>query len=303
MKRLAFMLVLLVSMVGCTERKETPADIAIPGTPPMVADIEAGKAVAASCAECHGLDGKSTGPEIPHLAAQNLRYLVFALKAYKQKARGSTPMQAAIVPLTVADIVNVAGYYASLEPAKSAAPAPVVPVSKSAVALDRAVTAGKAAAAACAGCHGATGQSPMEGTPHLAGQDALYLVTAIKMYRDGSRKHPVMQAAAAALSAKDIKNLAAYYSVQKPKMPKLRRMLSPKEWAKRCDRCHEPSIENPLYTFPKIRGQPAAYIAKSLKIYQEENLRTSSMMHAMTAPLSEAEIQGIAAYYAQQQPR
>ncbi|HEX19553.1 MAG TPA: c-type cytochrome [Acidiferrobacteraceae bacterium] len=306
MKRLAVTLVLLVLVliVGCTERKETPADTTVTGYPPITTDIKVGKVVAASCAKCHGLDGKSTGPEIPHLAAQNLRYLIFVLQAYKKRTRGSTPMQATTTPLTETDIVNVAGYYASLRPIKStgktlAARTPV----PTTVTPGTAVAAGKVAAAACGGCHGATGQSPTKGTPHLAGQDAPYLATAIKMYREGSRKHPVMQAAVAALSAKDIENLAAYYSVQKPKMPKPRRMFSTKEWVKRCDRCHEPSIENPLYTFPKIRGQPAAYIAKALRTYQEENLRTSSMMHVMTMPLTEEEIQGIAAYYARQQAR
>ncbi len=298
-------IIFLVLMAGCSDRETPTMPVAKPVMTPMAADIEAGKTVAAvSCARCHGVDGKSTEPEIPHLAAQNQRYLVFALQAYKKKTRGSTPMQAAIAPLTVADMINVAGYYASLRPVKSTGKtsAARIPVPMTVVS-DTEMAAGKAAAAACGGCHGATGQSPMEGTPHLAGQDALYLVTAIKMYRHGSRKHPVMQAAVAALSAKDIENLAAYYSVQKPKMPKLRRMLSPEEWAERCDRCHEPGIENPLYTFPKIKGQPATYIAKALRTYQKENLRTSSMMHAMVDLLTEEEIQGIAAYYARQQAR
>lgn len=305
MKRLAAMLILSVSIVGCTESKETPADAAVTGSPPITTDIKAGKAVVAvSCAKCHGLDGKSTGPEIPHLAAQNLRYLIFVLQAYRKRTRGSIPMQATTTPLTEADIVNVAGYYASLRPIKNTGKTSAVRIPvPTIVTPGSAIAAGKTTAAACGGCHGATGQSPMEGTPHLAGQDTLYIVTAIKMYRNGSRKHPVMQAAVTALSAKDIENLAAYYSVQKPKMPKPRRMYSTKDWAKRCDRCHEPNIENPLHAFPKIKGQPAAYIAKALRTYQKGNSRTNSMMHRMTVLLTEEEIQGIAAYYAQQSDR
>jgi len=286
-------IIALVLIAGCSRSQEAPP-------PRPAADIETGQTIAAACANCHGLDGKSTGPEMPHLAAQNLGYLAYALRAYRQKTRGSAPMQDAVRSLTDADVENVAAYYASLEQPKPigvARSAAVKPLAQPAVA------AGRAAASACAGCHGADGNSAIAGTPNMAGQDASYLAAALRAYKDGSRRHAVMQGAAAALSDRDIMNLAAFYAAQAPRPPKARVPLPPEAWAEKCDRCHEPGIENPILVFPRIKGQPAGYIAKALKSYQEESARASAMMHAMAGPLTEEEIGALAEYYARQQPR
>lgn len=75
--------------------------------------------------------------------------------------------------------------------------------------------AGKAKAATCAGCHGANGIAVMPNYPNLAGQNAAYLESALKAYRDGQRsagQAAIMKGMAAALSDEDISNLAAYFS-------------------------------------------------------------------------------------------
>lgn len=72
--------------------------------------------------------------------------------------------------------------------------------------------AGKAKSMTCVACHGANGISAIPNYPNLAGQKELYLVDAIKAYRDGIRKNPIMQPMAASLSDEDIANLAAYFS-------------------------------------------------------------------------------------------
>lgn len=71
--------------------------------------------------------------------------------------------------------------------------------------------AGKAKAAVCAGCHGQDGVATNPAYPNLAGQNAPYLVAAIKAYQDGTRNNPAMKAMVQALSAEDIENIAAYY--------------------------------------------------------------------------------------------
>ena len=58
--------------------------------------------------------------------------------------------------------------------------------------------AGKAKAAACAGCHGAEGVSANLPGPTLAGQNAAYLVGALKAYGTGARNDPMMSALARA---------------------------------------------------------------------------------------------------------
>ena len=66
----------------------------------------------------------------------------------------------------------------------------------------------------CAACHGMDGNSPQPDYPKLAGQYADFLAKALRDYKSGARKNPVMQGFAAALSRQDIDNLAAYYASQ-----------------------------------------------------------------------------------------
>lgn len=72
--------------------------------------------------------------------------------------------------------------------------------------------AGETKAVACAACHGATGISPNDIWPNLAGQKEGYLVKQIKAFRDGQRNDPMMSAMAKGLTDQDIDNLATYYS-------------------------------------------------------------------------------------------
>ena len=77
--------------------------------------------------------------------------------------------------------------------------------------------AGKAkATGVCASCHGVSGISASDAFPNLAGQKAAYLGTALKAYREGTRKAPIMNNMAANLSDQDIENLAAWFSGLKP---------------------------------------------------------------------------------------
>ena len=67
----------------------------------------------------------------------------------------------------------------------------------------------------CAACHGANGVSPSPEFPNLAGQHVDYLQAALRHYRNGKRKNPIMQAQVANLSEKDMLDLAAYFASQK----------------------------------------------------------------------------------------
>jgi len=74
--------------------------------------------------------------------------------------------------------------------------------------------AGKAKTITCAACHGQTGIAVQPIYPNLAGQKEQYLVAAIKAYKSGDRKNPMMQPMIAALSDEDIANIAAYFASQ-----------------------------------------------------------------------------------------
>ncbi len=83
--------------------------------PAQAADVDAGKAKAAVCAACHGVEGKALIPNYPHLAGQNAAYLVKQLKAFKDGSRKEPLMVPFMAPLTDADMENLAAYYASLK--------------------------------------------------------------------------------------------------------------------------------------------------------------------------------------------
>lgn len=74
---------------------------------------------------------------------------------------------------------------------------------------------GKKKSAPCAVCHGANGVSPSPAFPNLAGQYPDYIETALKHYKNGRRKNPIMQAQVANLTPKDMMDLAAYFSSQR----------------------------------------------------------------------------------------
>ena len=76
--------------------------------------------------------------------------------------------------------------------------------------------AGKAIAAkVCVACHGADGTKPSApDQPVLAGQYPDYLVRALSDYKSGKRENPIMKGFASQLSAKDIEDVAAWFSSQ-----------------------------------------------------------------------------------------
>ena len=67
----------------------------------------------------------------------------------------------------------------------------------------------------CAGCHGIPNYNnvyPTYRVPKLGGQNADYIIAALKEYKDGSRSHPTMHAQASTLSDQDIADIAAFLS-------------------------------------------------------------------------------------------
>ncbi|MBI4938841.1 MAG: c-type cytochrome [Nitrosomonadales bacterium] len=172
-------------------------------------DANAGKAVAANCGACHGVNGLSVNPEWPNLAGQHADYLVRALNAFKAGARKNDMMSPMATGLSDADMRNVAAYFASASCKSTAADKVKADLGKT-----------KAETAGCAACHssgglnraGIAGVSGAQAWPNLAGQNAAYLTVALKSFRDGSRNHAVMSSVAKTLGDADIENLSAYYA-------------------------------------------------------------------------------------------
>jgi cytochrome c553 len=64
------------------------------------------------CDRCHGVNGNSTDPRLPMLAAQRADYLLKALQGYRARTRKSSEMAAMSDGLSEDDLDNLAAHYA-----------------------------------------------------------------------------------------------------------------------------------------------------------------------------------------------
>ena len=242
-----------------------------------------GATVGALCEECHGEKGVSTTEGIPSLAGQQPGYLIVATQEYRNGSRGHADKTAMLEGLEDIDIEKMAMYFAAQSAPVRAAPAFGDPV------------AGKVESARCGQCHGARGVSNEPLVPSLAGQDPVYLVNAIKAYRNHDRSS---DEAMPEKTDEQIENLAAYYSIQKTEAS-IEGQLSGQEIAAKCDRCHNPASGKRKLNVPVLRGQSHDYLVKAMKEYRRED-RDNSMMHKMSSRYSDEMIEAIASYYALQ---
>jgi len=72
----------------------------------------------------------------------------------------------------------------------------------------------KKAQEVCAACHNLDGVSTIPENPKLAGQYPDYLAKALRDYKSGARKNPIMAGMAQGLSQKDIDDVSAYFASQ-----------------------------------------------------------------------------------------
>jgi cytochrome c553 len=163
-----------------------------------------GKTLGYTCLGCHGIDTyKNVYPtySVPMLRGQHAEYLVAALKEYRDSQRGHATMHAHASTLSDQDMDDVAAYLSGGE-VKTAGAEPV----------------GKppAAVATCQACHGRDGVGIMGMYPTLSGQHADYLEQSLNDYRKGVRKNAIMAPFASQLKPEEIKEVAEYFSRQKP---------------------------------------------------------------------------------------
>ena len=80
---------------------------------------------------------------------------------------------------------------------------------------------GRLKSSMCAGCHSIPGYKTafpeVYHVPKIDGQHSAYIVSALKAYKSGERRHPSMRAVAASLSDQDMADLAAFYASEPAK--------------------------------------------------------------------------------------
>jgi cytochrome c553 len=176
------------------------------------ADANAGKALAAPCAACHGENGVASLPGAANLAGQNEKYLLRQLQLIKTDKRPVPTMAGQLNQLSDADLENLAAHYASLTPTVGQA-------KEQSLVLGSQIYRGgilSRGVPACTACHSPTGRgNPPAGFPHLSGQAADYVVTQLKAYREGQRVTDedyggMMRAVASNLTDTEMAALANY---------------------------------------------------------------------------------------------
>ncbi len=157
----------------------------------------------------------------------------------------------------------------------------------------------------CAGCHSKPGYAnavPRFQVPKLAGQQPAYLLSALKAYSSGERKHPGMRGNAEGLNEQDMQDIAAYLASLQMGGDRDNFSGNPptgKEKAAGCIGCHGEDGNSSDQNFPRLAGQYQSYLIKALQDYQT-GARNNPMMIAMVKDLSGEDIENISAFYATQ---
>jgi len=163
----------------------------------------------------------------------------------------------------------------------------------------------------CVACHGEQGVSPAPENPHLAGQSGAAIYKQLSDYRTGSRKHQQMTDIAKALDEPALADVAAYYAAQPKRNPnpatladspaaivRLVELGDPSRNLPPCASCHRPGSGGPIET-PILAEQGQEYLARQLKLYASGERRNDvyGRMRIVAEQLTQAEIDGLAAYY------
>ncbi|UJF19427.1 cytochrome c4 [Vibrio sp. SS-MA-C1-2] len=181
-------------------------------------DVEAGKAKAATCAACHGVDGNSQQlPQYPKLAGQHPGYLEKQIKEFKlgmtsggEQGRVDPVMGGMAMALTEQDAADLAAYFASLPISANTSSPESLDVGK------QLYLAGDAerGIAACTACHGPRGNGlSLSGFPKISGQHAEYVASQLTKFRSDQRANDLngmMRDVAAKLTDDEITALSQY---------------------------------------------------------------------------------------------
>jgi cytochrome c553 len=169
------------------------------------ADVARGAKLAYTCHGCHGIENyKNAFPvySVPKLGGQHAAYMVVALKEYQAGNRAHATMHAQAATLKPQDLADISAFLAGAE---------LKPAGRAAGTLPK-------AGQTCVACHGNDGVGILPEYPILTGQHEDYLANSLRAYKTGQRKNPIMAGMTAPLSEQDIRELAKYYSSQRPSL-------------------------------------------------------------------------------------
>jgi cytochrome c553 len=156
----------------------------------------------------------------------------------------------------------------------------------------------------CTMCHGARGVSSSE-VPNLAGQYAEVVFKQLVDYKNGQRRHVLMEALARELSEQDIRDLSAFYAqLARPSpnpretpVPRLVSVGDPMRNIAPCATCHGGIDRKP--GSPWLEGMSHPYLTLQLQHFASGERRNDNLqaMRNVARQMTPEEIEQAARYY------
>ena len=183
---------------------------------PVLAEVSdsdrkaAARLAAETCANCHGVAGRSTAPTFPRLAGQTPAYIEAQLKGFRDQTRGDPDaiayMWGMASQLSDSMISALADYFSQQRPA-AGTNASTAAITTGREIYEKGVPVQQIPA--CETCHGkgAVGNGAI---PRLAGQHAPYLFKQMLVIQNVLRSAPVMHGIVKDLTPAQMQAVAAY---------------------------------------------------------------------------------------------
>jgi sulfide dehydrogenase cytochrome subunit len=204
-------------IMGCNRK----ALVALIGSVFMVGTTQvfagpSAKAMADTCAGCHGTNGKSVGPASPNLAGISEAYFIESMEGFKklpkdkghaieEEARPATIMNRIAKGYTDEQIEQMGAYFAKLPVYKAKVPHDAEKAKSGAAIYDK----------ACAKCHDENGALPDDDAGILAGQWLPWLQNSMADYQSGHREMPKkMKKQVEKLSDAEIESVLNFFASQ-----------------------------------------------------------------------------------------
>ncbi len=182
--------------------------VAAAAEPPQVDLARAAEISAQRCGLCHGVDGDSSSPLYPRLAAQHHQYIAKQLADFKSGRRKSDTMNAMAENLTPDEMMALAVYFEQ-KPTKprKARDADLAAVGRFIFHRGNEFSG----VAVCSGCHGDNGHGTDQ-LPRLAGQVPRYIEEQLKSFnsRQRTNDNEIMHSIASKLTELEVKAVSVY---------------------------------------------------------------------------------------------
>ena len=157
-------------------------------------------------------------------------------------------------------------------------------------------------AVACVACHGPGGRSVLPMFPILAGQTARYIYLELRDYQEGRRTHEMMTPMVAGMTRDEMRELADYFSKQRPPVQPFRpdaekaRVGKLKADETLCTMCHLGGFAG-QNEVPRVAGQHYDYIVKQLSDFKARTrTNDAGSMTSVCSTLNAQDIENLAHY-------